>query len=574
MDKEVAIAVFLSIFLFASPVHATGEAGIDITHYDMTLLVTPAEQRFDVIAQVWLIPKDDGVTEAELSFNGELYIDSITSSAGEVDYEIHENDMTLSFDPPLKEGEKVMLLFDYYGLANLEPEQGESVWGYIGEDGSYMIYESSWYPMIWSDRATALITMRVPEGQAGITVGNLVNSSEGEDYDEFVYEIIKPSRGISFAVGRYNTKTIFLEHIPITVYAYPEDIDGTELGLKASRDMLTYYSGVFSEYPYESLKIVEIPDYFMGGHGDQGMIMLYASVFNKEPDIGFLAHEVAHNWWGAQISAIGEHSLRSGEGFGIFSRKRINSEPAKTADHNLWLLEGFATYSSMMYTEQSEGHDAMIEFIKNAKEEYLIKIKTQQDQPIISAEEEYGRTGVFHAVVYSKGALVLHMLRYVVGDETFLSIMEEYASEYEGKSATVGDFQRISEEKSNMNLDWFFDMWLRQTTLPDYAIGDVSVKKGDGYTTSFNIIQAGDKAKMPVEVTLYTADLEVKRKVWVDEDKKHLTIKSDSKPQYIEIDADHWILESDRSNNMHVISYPVGISGIKILLLKIAGIFN
>jgi hypothetical protein len=574
MDKEVAIAVVLSIFFFASPVHATAEAGVDITHYDMTVQVTPDEQRFDVSVSVELIPNAGGVTDVRFSFNEELYIDSITSNAGAVEHERRENDMTVSFDSPLTPGEKVLMEFDYYGLANVEPERGESVWGYIGDDGSYMIYESSWYPMIWSDRATAMITMRVPKGQAGITVGTLVDSSARGDYDEFVYEVNNPSRGISFAVGDYKTKTIYYDHIPITVYAYPGDIEGTEIGLKAAEDMLGYYSEVFSEYPYESLKIVEIPDYFMGGHGDQGMIMLYESVFNKDPDMGFLAHEVAHNWWGAQVSAIGEHSLRSGEGFGIFSRKKDNTASVKRDEHNLWLLEGFATYSSMMYTERTDGKEAMIDFINTAKEEYLIKVKTQSDQPIISAEEEYGRTGVFHAVVYSKGALVLHMLRYVVGDETFLSIMDEYAATYEGKSATVGDFQRISEEKSGMSLDWFFDEWLRETTLPDYAVGDVSVTSGEGYTTSFNIVQAGDIAKMPVEVTLYTANSEVKRKVWVDEDKKHLTIKSDSKPLYIEIDSGHWILESDRSNNIHFISYPAGISGIKILLGKITGILS
>jgi hypothetical protein len=79
---------------------------------------------------------------------------------------------------------------------------------------------------------------------------------------------------------------------------------------------------------------------------------------------------------------------------------------------------------------------------------------------------------------------------------------------------------------------------------------------------------------MPVDVTLHSAKSSDTKRVWVDEDAKSVTITTSSKPLYIEIDKDHWVLESDRSNNVHVISYPKNVAGVKLLLKEFARLLN
>lgn len=564
MYKGLAIVVMVSLSVLIPPAYASEGGEIDILHYDMRLQIFPDEHKFNAVAFVKLKGLENNITTIDFSLNEDLQIDVI-KSGGILNYNRHGSKITVFLDLPMNENEERELIFEYSGIADTKPELGESVWGYIGSEGSYMIYEAVWYPMIWGDRASATVRIKVPDGQTGLSIGNLVEIVKEGAYNEFVWKTDIPARGLSFAVGDYVGKTAFFGHIPLIAYTYPMDIYSSERSLKKSKDILDFYSSVFGRYPYSSLTIVEIPEFFMGGHGDQGMIMLYSRAFRKGLSTDFLAHEIAHNWWGALVSAKGEHSLRSGEGFGIFSR----AEKKKLQDqkeHNLWLLEGFATYSSILYAEHEGGREKMIASLNDVRWEYLNKIEHYPDEPIISAEEEYGR-GAYHAIVYSKGALVLHMLRYVVGDEIFLKIMNTYAQRYEGKSTTIKDFQAICEEVSGRDLDWFFDEWIRKTTLPDYAIEDVRVTKSSSrYEVNFRVLQVGDITKMPVDITLHTVESDITKKVWVDKASEWVSFTTESKPVYVEVDKDHWILESDRSNNLYTISYPPNLLGIKLFL--------
>lgn len=569
MNKGIAIAIIISLSVLVPPAYASGGGEIDVLHYDIHLQIFPDKHRFNVVAFVKLKGLENNVKNIEFSLNKDLQIDVIKRGSRILNYDRHGNKITVFFDLPLNENEERELIFEYSGIADAKPESGESVWGYIGNEGSYMVYEAIWYPTIWDDRATAVVRIRVPDGQAGLSIGDLVDVVKGGKYNEFVWEINIPTGGISFAVGDYIGKTTFFGHMPIIVYTYPMDIYSSEKSLKKSKDILDFYSSVFGKYPYPSFTIVEIPEFFMGGHGDQGMIMLYSRAFREELSSDFLAHEIAHNWWGALVSAKGEHSLRSSEGFKIFSK----AEKRKLQDrkeHNLWLHEGFATYSSILYTEYEGGREEMIASLNDVRREYLSKIEYYPDEPIINAEEEYGK-GAYHAIVYGKGALVLHMLRYVVGDEIFLKIMNTYAQRYEGKSATIKDFQTICEEASGRDLDWFFEEWIRKTTLPDYVIEGVKVTKiSPKYEVKFKILQVGDIAKMPVDITLHTVKSDITKRVWVNKTSEWVSFTTDSKPIYIEVDKDHWILESDRSNNLYVISYPPNLVGVKLFLKEIS----
>ncbi|MFQ5888290.1 MAG: M1 family aminopeptidase, partial [Candidatus Hydrothermarchaeales archaeon] len=402
------------------------------------------------------------------------------------------------------------------------------------------------------ERYTGTTSITGPKGQTAISGGELVGEKDMGQYSEFTWHTNIPTRGISFAAGEYTIKSTLFKHTTVECYTYQEASSLANKCLKTATDMLEFYSSKFGDYPYAKFAVVEIPGFFSGGHGDQSFVMMDSNLFMSFLPSEFLAHEVAHNWWGALVFAEGENSLRSVKGYWNFP-KAMSTE-AGIERYNYWLLEGFATYSSLLYIEDVKGREDMISSLEEKRLEYLDRTRNGQDEPISRVEEEYGE-GRYHAIVYSKGAWVLHMLRYVVGDEAYFSIMRNYAQKFREKSASIGDFQEVSEEVYGKDMDWFFDQWVDSVMLPDYAIGGADVNKNSGkYLVRATVIQMGDLGKMPVDIILHTKGEDIKKRIWIDEEQETVSFITDSEPTHIEIDGDHWILESNKYNNIYFLS--------------------
>lgn len=606
MRRTLAAAMVFVMLLVGSA--SAAEAPVDITHYDFDIALSPSEQLMEATVTLYLVALEDDVSSFTLLLNDLLQIEGLSDGSGrEISFARDADVVTVTLPETLNEGDTIELTFVYSGRASLKPIFGSYVWGYIGDEGSYMIYEARWYPMIWGNRATAELRMKVPKGMSAITMGQLIDVVEGEDYTEFTWREDIPTRGISFTAGNYVKKstTAFLDDVPtfteasydetlylpgegevsstgnaaghpalkeVNCYLYPDDISAAQSCLDTSVEMIQFFSSTFGDYPYPAFTVVEIPDFFRGGHGDQAFIMLYADIFTKEASPEFLAHEIAHNWWGALVYAEGAPTTRGVEGVGVYSPRspvKPGISRLTKVQGNSWLLEGFATYSSVLYIEHKYGAENMAETLEDMRREYLTRIKTMDDESISSVEEEYSG-GLYHAVVYSKGAWVLHMLRHVVGEETFQRILQSYAVEYAGESAEIADFITVAEKVSGRDLTWFFTPWLMSTDIPDYAVGGVDVKReGEGYLAEVKVVQKGDIVAMPVEVTVDTGVSKVTKKVTLKGASEVVEFNLDSKPRSVELDRDKWILESDRSNNVYVVQGR--LAKLKLFLKRLLG---
>ncbi|MEE8168247.1 MAG: M1 family aminopeptidase [Candidatus Hydrothermarchaeales archaeon] len=576
------IYLFLAILCFLPAVSASAATNVDILHYDIVLEISPGEHAFHASITMQLEALED-TREVVFVLNKELRIDRTVSSGKELKFERRGDELIVVFGEAIEKAGEIEIRIDYSGT--FEQSSGFQ-WGYIGEDVSYMIYESLWYPTIHGDRAPASITLRVPKGYSTVTSGELVEVREVNEEEklEYVWEDSTPAFGISFVVGRYRTKVAdyyiddaeekpvpvdsksivvgasgiaYPKHtrgkvIRISCYLTEEDFYFADECIRASKKILEFYISRFKGYPYDKFAVVEMPESFFGGHGDQGFIMLQANVFKRQ-SLEFLAHEIAHNWWGALVAAEGGYNLLPFYGIKVSS----SSTPSK----NLWLNEGFATYSAMMFLEAEYGRDKMLESLKEKRREYL---QVEADTPIAEMEIDYGSPD-YHAILYSKGAFVLHMLRYVVGEEAFNGIIDVYIQDYGGRSATLEDFQRTSEDVYG-ELDWFFNEWIRDTAIPDYAVDGASVTPcSSGYCTRVSISQRGDLVKMPLDVTLRTSKGELTKRIWMDGFTKEVEFTSHSNPVAVELDKEYWLLESDRTNNIQVIK-PFSIGGLKAVL--------
>jgi aminopeptidase N len=142
-----------------------------------------------------------------------------------------------------------------------------------------------------------------------------------------------------------------------------------------------------------------------------------------------LLHEVAHNWWGNSVS------------------------PSSWND--IWLNEGFATYSEALYFEKISGKNALISTMHSFK----YRIDFDDNQTLHSP----GRN-IFSSTVYNKGAWVLHMLRKEIGDSLFFSGIKTYHSKYKYGNSSTKELQTFFEKISNKKLDQFFDQWVYKGT--------------------------------------------------------------------------------------------------------------
>jgi aminopeptidase N len=196
---------------------------------------------------------------------------------------------------------------------------------------------------------------------------------------------------------------------------------------------------VVGPFPYEKLAHVQSSTVF-GGMENASAIFYDDRLFrNRRMNVGLIAHETAHQWFG---DAVTEHDWP-----------------------HLWLSEGFATYFSALWTEQSQGDSAFRAQMATTREQIFADTEAVARRPVIDTIET-NLTALLNANSYQKGGWTLHMLRRQVGDSAFFRGIRRYYAAHRHSTAVTEDFRRAVEETSGQSLGWFFDQWLRR---PGYA---------------------------------------------------------------------------------------------------------
>ncbi len=409
-----------------------------IVHHDITATINPDDHTIAATAIVgWLAPVD--VSSVSFDLRSNLKISKLAGPDGvALKYSRDEDGrVTVPLDDP---GESFDLTVEYDGEIN-GPRGGannQRLWDYIGPEGTYVRFESSWYPQVWGDRATADIRLTVPEGWSAVTSGELV----GQSGNEVHWHVSQPAAGLSFAAAEYTLAEDWVGDLPVRCYTFAKHKRRATEFIEQCKQILELYGELYGDYPFEKFAVVEIPDLYGGGHGDQGFVMLQESAFDGKLDTEFLAHEMAHNWWGSLILCT-------------------ESE---------FLAEGFATYSQALWREHKEGAAGLREAMREQAESVLIH-SLEPDEETSCFESESG------PLLYEKGAWVLHMLRHQVGDTVWFKTVREFAEGHAGEVVTCKQFQGAFEEAHRKPLDWFFDQWLYGTGVP-WVTGEVGAEGG------------------------------------------------------------------------------------------------
>lgn len=238
------------------------------------------------------------------------------------------------------------------------------------------------------------------------------------------------------------------DEFPITNYVYPENLSTAQIQTPITADIIEIYGNHFEMYPYANEKYGHAQCGFGGGM--EHTTMTFMGGFGRQ----LIAHELAHQWFGDKVTC--------------------------GSWEDIWLNEGFATYCEGLTIEALDGHDDFVDFRYNE-----IQDITSSPGGSVFCTDTTSVWRIFNGrLSYAKGGMLLHMLRYKLGDTDFFQAIKNYLQDPNlsyGYAHTI-DLQNHFEAQSGTDLDEFFADWFIGEGYPSYQIewhdhdGDLYIK--------------------------------------------------------------------------------------------------
>ncbi|WP_307785472.1 M1 family metallopeptidase [Microbacterium hibisci] len=419
-----------------------GNGGYDVQHYDLDLDYTlPAPAPAPLEGQLTGVATIDLIATADLDrFN--LDLRGLTVSSVVVDGKsmafAHEGDeLVVSPRPKLKAGQAASVVVSYGGTTTRPVDIEGELYGWVTtRDGAMVVSEpdgsSTWFPVSDhpTDKATYTFEITVPEGSVAVANGLLEGSETADgkttwrwNAPDLMAAYLATATVGNFRLQQYTAPngTPIIDAIDVT--RQPNQY----ANLARTAEMLTLFEGLYGDYPFVSYGAIVDNDSV--GYALETQTR---SFFSGSAGLGTVAHELAHQWMGNQVS------------------------PGRWAD--IWLNEGWATYSEWLWTEHNGGLTAQARF------DAVMTSASQAPWNTVLADP--GPTGLFGTPVYTRGAALLHALRVKIGDDAFFDVAKEWVARFSGGTATTADFIALSEEISRQDLTSFFDVWAYQPPKP------------------------------------------------------------------------------------------------------------
>ncbi|MFZ0962510.1 MAG: M1 family aminopeptidase [Terriglobia bacterium] len=500
----------------------------EVKNYVIDAELFPSEHLLNAQARVDIVPNSD-LTTLAFELHSSLRVDKVVDTAGqEVAFSQQGQTLNLTMSNPLTAGKPASVTVTYGGtLSSAEgsPVEGIKV-AYVGPEGSYLLYPGRWFPVnAYSvNRFSATMNITVPSDETVIASGKAAAPVRETGKVTYTYDFENPSFPGTVIAGRYVVQPATAVGADITLYLMPghENLV-TRYGDTAAK-ILAFYSDVFGPLPSAHLSIVEIGDDTVGGYTAPGVVALASRGFTNPVNYRLLAHEISHLWWRCLVS------------------------PATPND--AFLDEGLAEYSKAMYVQESAGDAAFEDLMR---ETAVGALTHEEVAPIAQAGQLHEFTPEYQSIVFDKGAMVFHMLRWVIGDEAFRQTLRTMAEQYAWKSITADEFQRLAEKASKRELTFFFAQWVNSTGVPQFKRTWAVYRLQKGYQVVGKMEQDLDIFRMPVEVrVMCQGSKPVTQRVEMVGTTADFTIDTRTKPLRVLVDPASRILKYDEKTKFQV----------------------
>lgn len=487
----------------------------DALSYDINLTLQSTTPRVTgtvtMIASVLTGP----LSQMDVDLYSNMAISSLTSGGVAAGYVRTGNVVTVTLDRAYDTAEVVTLVFQYSG----NPSGGYFAWDTnAGQPMIWTLSEPfgarSWWPCKdYSDDKADFVDIRVttPTGLKIASNGTLMQETDNGTTSFAWWHESHPIATylVSLAIHPYSVYSDFYEYSPgqqmeIQFYNFPADLAANQPVQAKVKDMIATFASKYGEYPFLDEKYGHAQ--FLWGGGMEHQTCTSLGFYGES----VVAHELGHQWFGDDITC-------------------------KTF-HDVWLNEGFATYSEALWSELEYGPAAYFQDI-------LANQYFGAGTIWVPELTDFGR--IFSSSLsYNKASWVLHMLRRVVGDTAFFQILQEYRNQYSGRSAETSEFKDVCEQVSGLELDPFFNQWIYGEYYPIYQYSWTAAPGGGGYDVTLDLdqVQSWQIFNMPVDIRVKTVAGEENFVVANALAHESYVLHVNDEPTDVTIDKDNWIL--------------------------------
>jgi hypothetical protein len=474
----------------------------DILHEDVRVKIDPYTFRLEGEARLrvrLLAP----TSHLRLRLNEALRISSVTSEEGRPHLHFrvrNQGSLMIALRPGLEE--QVTLTIRYQGVLRPAPFERESA---APEDPAPISSEiealtvtdavtvfsqpAGWYPQAESDDfATASVDVELPSGWTCIGPGRRTVSAPTSTATVTHLEVDRPVKHVAVAIGRLTEAgTTTSAGVEITAFATSRLRSDAKRMLPMAADILRVLMEEFGPCPYDRVPLVFMEGANPGGHSPPGLAILVQrpitlrAVYNDPANFidvpgFFLAHELAHQWWGDGV--------------------------AGRSYHDRWISEGTAQYAAALWVRRSRGEGAFRDVMSDMASWAIRKNDAGPLELGHRIGHLEGDSKLFRAVVYDKAAWVLHMLRGIVGDEPFREGLIGYQAAHRFSKAGTSELREALENASGRDLKAYFESWVYGTDLPTLSLSHRQETVGERFRTTVTVSARELPGPVPLTVTL------------------------------------------------------------------------
>ena len=465
------------------------QAAYDVRRYDLAVAVDPVAKairgtnRATVVA---IAPLD----RFEIQLDDRMVVAAAMVDDAPAAFEHAGGLVTVPLATPWAAGERHAVTLQYAGVPKVarrppwsdgfvwkETEDGRPWIGVTGQgDGGDDWWPCKDHPSDEPDEGMS-IALTVPSDLVGLTNGKRISEERNADGTT-------TSRWeVTYPINNYLVSVNIAPYVPIEAtykgidgtlderilfWALPEHEEKARVMWKQAPKMLEVLGKRFGEYPFLRDKYWVAETSYLGM--EHQTIVAYGADFedNKFGFDSLLLHETAHEWWGNKITAAD---------WGDF-----------------WIHEGFGTYAEAVFVNDTLGVEKYLEYMRRPRKHLGNKKPIVQGRDLTAGAAYIGD-------IYGKGALVLHTLRYLAGDEAFFRLVHRFATDerYAYRLVSTADFEALVAEELGRPIPWFWKQYLYAAALPGYAVDRVA---GDNGRETVTLRWEDPSFEMPLPVAI------------------------------------------------------------------------